>query len=311
MGDSNRAAECTFPQFKSMMTNMLEIDIPDSSLHQVFDPCPVDPEDDLAELRKLADVGSALNIWMGYGLWKSAIAEAIGRLVPRGGERTLALKILDEEFEKLDPERLGILQPGEAIVLVYRLLKPGLTCADMKVFCQEHLSLSIPERELHRYFNMLDINGDGVLQAEEFIPFFRYLMLDFFPEHVLRQMNISTGKIAVFVLGLITLLVLVFTLIGVVVAAFATAAGVGSTIHSGVNGIMAFGAKQSSDAGIGFEGSMQSLKKELDVLVLTAIATVTGISKEVTDKLIQFVTMGVTAAASVAVASTVEPNAKA
>merc|ERR1712113_858849 len=99
---------------------------------------------------------------------------------------------------------------------------------------------------------MLDVNGDGVLQVDEFIPFFRFLMLDFFPERILRSLNLSTGKILTLVFGLLLILGLIFVLISLVIAAFSTASSIGSTIHSGVNGICGVVAKQLSDNLIGF-----------------------------------------------------------
>jgi len=195
------------------------------------------------------------------------------------------LSMLDEEFKALDPEGLGILQPAEAIVLLHRLVAPGLTCEDMTDFVSSRLGMQVPDREMHKYFAMMDVNGDGVLQADEFIPMFVYLTFDFFPHHVLRRLNLSTGKIVAFIMSVLLLLGLLFALITLVISAFPTGKGVGATIHSGVSGIGAVVAKQSSDKSIGAEDSMAAVKKELEAKALMAVVGVLGLGKAVYDNL--------------------------
>jgi len=251
----------------------------------VFSPCPKDPKDDLGELRRLSDLGGALFTWMGYGLWPAAMEVALTEIMPRGRVQTVALSMLDEEFKALDPEGLGILQPAEAIVLLHRLVAPGLTCEDMTDFVSSRLGMQVPDREMHKYFAMMDVNGDGVLQADEFIPMFVYLTFDFFPHHVLRRLNLSTGKIVAFIMSVLLLLGLLFALITLVISAFPTGKGVGATIHSGVSGIGAVVAKQSSDKSIGAEDSMAAVKKELEAKALMAVVGVLGLGKAVYDNL--------------------------
>jgi len=276
----------TFAGFKAIMQNLLQCNLPEEHLLiQVFSPCPKDPEDDLGELRRLSDLGGALFTWMGYGLWPAAMEVALTEIMPRGRVQTVALSMLDEEFKALDPEGLGILQPAEAIVLLHRLVAPGLTCEDMTDFVSSRLGMQVPDREMHKYFAMMDVNGDGVLQADEFIPMFVYLTFDFFPHHVLRRLNLSTGKIVAFIMSVLLLLGLLFALITLVISAFPTGKGVGATIHSGVSGIGAVVAKQSSDKSIGAEDSMAAVKKELEAKALMAVVGVLGLGKAVYDNL--------------------------
>jgi len=276
----------TFSAFKAIMQNLLRCDLPEGPLlSQVFTPCPKDPDDDLGELRRLSDLGGALFTWMGYGLWPAAMEVALTEIMPRGRVQTVALSMLDEEFKALDPEGLGILQPAEAVVLLHRLCAPGLTCEDMTDFVSNRLGMQVPDREMHKYFAMMDVNGDGVLQADEFIPMFVYLTFDFFPHHVLRRLNLSTGKIVAFILSVLLLLSLLFALITLVISAFPTGKGVAATLHSGVSGIGAVVAKQSSDKSIGAEDSMATVKKELELKALMAVVGVLGLSKAVYDNL--------------------------
>jgi len=277
---------CTFASFKAIMQSLLKCDLPEGPLlAEVFTPCPKDPEDDLGELRRLSDLGGALFTWMGYGLWPGAVEVALTEVMPRGRVQTVALSMLDEEFKALDPEGLGVLQPAEAVVLLHRLVAPGLTCEDMTDFVSSRLGMQVPDRELHKYFAMMDVNGDGVLQAEEFIPMFVYLTFDFFPHHVLRRLNLTSGKIAIFLLSVLFLLGLLFALITLVIAAFPTGKSISATLHSGVSGISAVVAKQSSDKSIGAEDSMAQVKKDLELKALGAVVAVLGLSKAVCDNL--------------------------
>jgi len=279
---------CTFRQFKPIVVTMLGCDIPEGPLKtQVFDPCPKDPEDDLGELRRLSDLGAALQIWLGYGLWPSAVGQAVEELLPRGRVQTVAMSMLPSEFAKLDPEGLGVLQPADALVLTHRLLVPGLTCEDMVSFINDSLGVTVPEREVHKYFTMMDVNGDGVLQAEEFIPMFFYLVFDFFPHYVMRRLNLTTFQIVRFILGVLAFLAALFILVTLVIQAFPTGRSVAATIHSSVSGISAYAAKQSSDNSIGFEDTMTNLKRELEKRALDAIVAVLGVGKAVVERVLK------------------------
>jgi len=277
---------CTFCQFIGILHTVLQCDIPEGPLkEQVFNPCPTDPEDDLGELRRLSDLGAALQIWLGYGLWPAAINQAVEELLPRGRVLTVAKSILKEEFNKLDPEGLGVLQPAQAVLLMHRLMVPGLTCEDMKAFIDEQLGCSVPQREVHKYFVMMDVNGDGILSAEEFIPMFVYFCFDFFPRQILQKLGLGPGNIAMFVAAVLGLLSMIFALVSLVIAAFPMGRSVSSSIHTIVSGTTAFATKHSSDQSIGFEDTMSNLKKQLESKAVEVIVGVLGISKAVVERL--------------------------
>eukprot|EP00435_Cladocopium_sp_Y103_P039397 s3451_g10.t1 len=46
--------------------------------------------------------------------------------------------------------------------------------------------------EVPKPFTTMDINNDGVLQCEEFVQMIRFLMLDFYPHHILKHLNLPT-----------------------------------------------------------------------------------------------------------------------
>lgn len=277
---------CTLTQFMSLVNTLMKCRIPETVLEkQVFLPCPKDPEDDLGELRNLSDLGAALSVALGYGLTTTAVEQVLDTLMPRGPLRTLAISMLDEEFDKLDVNKTGVLQPAEAIVLVHRLLKPGLTCEDLCELFNKKLGLEVPEAEMHRYFTLMDINGDGALQATEFVSFMQYVVFDFFPKKILQRMNLTGKQIMIFIIFLILELAALFWLVSLVIAAFATGQGVASAIHSAVNSAGAVGAKMSADSSIGFEDTMANLKKEMEGMLTAAVCTTLGLSKAVVDRM--------------------------
>lgn len=276
---------CTFSQFKGIMMTALKVDIPEDVLkEQIFTPCPKDPNDDLGELRRLTDLGVALQTWLGFGLWPTAISAAVDELLPPGRVLTVAKGILQEEFNKLDADGLGVLQPGAAMLLMHRLMVPGLTCDDMKAFIDSQLSCNVPEREVHKYFVMMDVNGDGVLSAEEFIPLFVYFTFDFFPAQILRKLGLGPGNIAAFLVSVLSVLAMIFALVSLVISAFPTGRTISSSIHTIVSGATAWGAKQSSDKSIGFEDTMTNLKAQLEKGAMEAVVGVLGVSQAVVVK---------------------------
>ena len=106
------------------------------------------------------------------------------------------------------------------------------------------------------YFNTLDSNGNGIIEEAEFVPLFRFILLDVYPLRALQSMNISTPQIIAYVLYVITLLALIFSLVMLVMQAFSVSGPAGGAVHSTVNTGAAAAMKMFSDNGIGFEGSM-------------------------------------------------------
>jgi hypothetical protein len=276
---------CSFPQFKGIMVDMLGVDLPDATLHAVFTPCPKDPEDDKGELRCLHDLGAALLTHLGYGLWKDAVRLVVMDFIAYGPRQTKALEKLDEEFGKMDASGRGFLQPGEVVELVRRVAVLGLTCDDIDSLFKDKLGLEVPRKELQKYFAMMDVHVDGIVQAEEFIPMMAFLIMDFFPGQILKNMKLSAGWIAYYLATVVVVLGLLFLLMELVVGAFA----VGSTaaaVHSSANAMTGYAAKQASDSSIGFEDTMANLKKELENRVIKVLCFVAGLSKDVVDKLV-------------------------
>merc|ERR1711964_542319 len=91
---------------------------------QVFNPCP--PTDYMAMERSLDDLGAALHIWTGLGLWKSAVGQVIRDVVPLGPIQAMALQDLQDRFSALDTQKIGVLQPPAVVALVHQLANPGL-----------------------------------------------------------------------------------------------------------------------------------------------------------------------------------------
>jgi len=283
---------CSFPQFKGIMVDMLGVDLPDTTLHAVFGPCPKDPDDDKGELRFLHDLGAALLTHLGYGMWKDAVRFVVMDFIPYGPRQSKALEKLDEEFQEMDVSGRGFLQPGEVVLLVRRLAVLGLTCDDIDELLRDKLKLEVPHKELHKYFAMMDVHVDGIVQAEEFIPMIAFLTLDFFPAQILANLKLSTGWIAYNIAAVIVILGLLFLLMDLVVGAFAIGSTV-AAVHSSANAMTAYVAKQASDSSIGFEDTMANLKRELNNLVIQALCVVIGLSKDVMDKLVRLIAEGI------------------
>merc|ERR1712228_883748 len=112
-----------------------------------------------------------------------------------------------------------------------------------------------------------------------------FLIMDFFPGQILKNMRLSAGWIAYYLATVVVVLGLLFLLMELVVGAFA----VGSTaaaVHSSANAMTGYAAKQASDSSIGFEDTMANLKKELEHRLIQALCIVVGLSKDVMDKLV-------------------------
>lgn len=149
----------TLSQFKKLLT-LLNCDINLDEIDPVFTGCPGKPGDVSGDLRSVQDLGAAMYIWMGYGLWPKAVEQIVEHFLPRGPMRSLALSMLQDEFTKLDTRGVGVIQPAETIALIHRLMNPGLTCDNMADFLSSTLQIDVPSREIHKYFTLMDVDGN-------------------------------------------------------------------------------------------------------------------------------------------------------
>jgi len=278
---------CTFHQFKTLINDMLKLDLPEEKLKaEVFGKCGWCKGDENGELRYLSDLGAAMKLWMGYGLWCEAIADMIKQILPRGPVQNKALQVLPDEFKKMDSRETGILQPAQAVVLIHKVAHPGLTCDDLSVTIRNNLNLDIPPRQIHYYYTLLDVNCDGVMQVDEFIPMLRLLMVDYWPHAILENMNLSTWQIVGFVFMVVLNLVFVLVAISLVIRTFTSGKGVASAIQGGFNACTLAFAKIQSDASSGFNDSVSAVKKQLGLMLVDTICFSLGLSKPVIDKFI-------------------------
>lgn len=275
-------------QFNSLLVK-LRVSLPEDVVKtEIFTPCPLVPGDDLGELRYITDLGCALRLWMGYGLWKEGIQELVMQLLPRGPVRKLALKILPEEFETMDETDgavTGIVQPAQALVLLHKLAHPGLTAQDLAKCVKENLNIECPERQIHHYFALLDVNGDGVMGVGEFIPTVRLIMVDYFPKQLMEKLNLTTFQIVAFILTVVAAVVFLLLCIQLVIRTFTEGKGVAAAIQSGFNACTVAFAHIQANASGGFNDSVSSVRAWLHTVVFDAIAVVLGLSKPVVDKL--------------------------
>ncbi|OLQ01892.1 hypothetical protein AK812_SmicGene15314 [Symbiodinium microadriaticum] len=205
------------------------------------------------------------------------------RLLPAGNSRDYAMAHLEDEFEATDVAKRGVLSVMESLDLLQNLAVPGLTCADLGKLLEKELGLEVPRAELHKYFTTMDVNGDGLLQDEEFIQVVRFLMLDYYPHHILKHLNLSLPQIALFMSGVLAAIGVVFLLVTLVISFFEVGEDIGATLHGGFSGIFGVVGKRLSDEGIGFEDTMKNLELRLEAMMVTALVTVLGLSKEMQD----------------------------
>eukprot|EP00931_Biecheleriopsis_adriatica_P008394 TRINITY_DN10958_c0_g1_i1.p1 TRINITY_DN10958_c0_g1~~TRINITY_DN10958_c0_g1_i1.p1 ORF type:complete len:1035 (+),score=276.77 TRINITY_DN10958_c0_g1_i1:176-3106(+) len=275
---------CTFNQFKAIVRDMLDCGIPEKALKEkVFDVCPTQPGDDKEELRAIPDLGASLYSYTAHGLWPSALTIVAKRIFKAGAIRRLAVINLPSAFAKADKDQKGVLDAHEALEVLAELAAPGLSCDDLQKLLQVDLGLQVPRGELHKYFTMMDVNGDGVLQSEEFVQVVRFLMLSYFPRHLMTHLSLSTKQIAIFVLCVVSILGILFLLVTLVVSVFQMGEKLGSMLHGSFS--VGFGAvaKRLSDQGIGFEDTMSNLEAKLEALLIEAMGPVIGLSKPMFD----------------------------
>lgn len=273
--------DCTFHQFQVIVQHMLKCSIPEKALYEeVFLKCPKIPEDDKGELRAVSDLGASLFVYTNHGVWPEALSQVARRILGTGPIRDYTLQNLEEAFAEMDSKKRGVLEAPEALQLLQVLATPGLTCSDLSHMLENELGLHVPKPELQRYFAMMDINNDGVLQCEEFVQMIRFLMLDFYPHHILKHLNLTLRQITGFVLMILAGIGLIFFLVTLVVGLFKTGASLDSLLHSGFVGTFGVVGKRLSDQGIGFEDTMQNLEVKLEAMLGSALVLVLGLSKE-------------------------------
>merc|ERR550514_2633529 len=111
-------------------------------------------------------------------------------------------------------------------------MNPGLSLDDLMGTLQNDLKVDVPPQEMARYFDIMDANHDGHLQADEFIPTLRIILTKFVPLAVMTKMNLLSTKIVLAVLAALFQLCAIFALITLVIQAFTTGGGVASAVHS-------------------------------------------------------------------------------
>lgn len=281
---------CTFPEFKALLQDMLNVQIPDDKLlNEIFAKCPLVPDNDLGDLRFLSDLGAGLRMWMGYGLWQNAVAQLVTLILPRGSIRDRALAALPSEFAKIDTNGKGVVQPAAALVLVHKVAHPGLTCDDLAKTLKEDLNLDIPPRQLHKYYTMMDVNCDNAMQVSEFVTMMRLIMTDYFPHQLLESMSLSTKQIIAAVAFVVTLVIFMLFSIHLVIKTFTSGTGMAAAIQSGFNGIALALAKVQGDTSAGGNDTMTAIKNWLKTVVFNTIMAVLCLSRPVMDRLTRMI----------------------
>lgn len=206
--------------------------------------------------------------------------------------QSLALSKLPKEFAKIDKRRggTGIVGPIDAIYLIIKLAKPGLDFDDFYAMLCKKLSLHLPRLEVYKYFTTMDVDGSGVIEAAEFVPLFRFILIDVYPRRALESMNLSTRQIVGFVSFIVTLMGLFFGLVLIVMNAFSVKGKGAATVHSTVNSVIAGAMKMFSDQGVGFEGSMSQLLARLEPQAIQVLGTVLALPKGTFDIFINLMT---------------------
>jgi len=181
----------------------------------------------------------------------------------------------------------GVLQPGQALMLLHKLVKPGLTLPEVTAVLHNDMGLNVPERQVHKYFTEIDINGDGILQVTEFISFLRIVMVDFYPGLILDRLNFTTGKMIKIVSGIVLCFVGIFIAMTLVIKAFQTDPTVASSIHSTFSAGSAVAMKIQSDQTVGANEALSAIRQRIDTQVMLAITAILGLAPAVVDELTQ------------------------
>jgi len=274
----------TFGQFQTIVCTMLKVEIAEDVLMtKVFTPCPLVAGDDLGELRKVTDLAAGLRMFMGMGIWQGGVGQIIDLIMPRGPLRSMALTSLASEFANFDTAGNGILQPAQAVMLVHALAHPGLTCEDLSITVQQDLGIEVNKREFHHYFTLVDVNCNNVLALDEFIPFMQMMMLNYFPAKILGTLNLSAGKIAIFILAIVTVIAMVFACVTLIMSTFAAGSNAGAALHSAVTAITVAGSKVQAEASSGFNDATSAVKLALEGLIMSTLTGVLGFAPQTID----------------------------
>jgi len=284
----------TAMQFVTIINGTLQLGLPEVHLNAIFVACPWVKGDDKGELRQISDLGWGLKLWMGCGLWKKGCHILVQSLMPPGGMRDLALSALEEEFAVLDEASTptggiarGVLQVPHVFYLMKKVCHTGLTCDELNGWVCNELGMEIPKADMEQCFNLMDLNGDGVLSWQEFIPAFRYLITSYIPRIVLERMGLTPQKILMFVAVIGLNLGAAYLFVSLVFVAFTTGEGLASAMHSTMSAGMGAYQQVSSQTGGGDGGGSASaffsglVNKIKETMIITL-----GLSKAVADKLL-------------------------
>merc|ERR1740130_612126 len=103
----------------------------------------------------------------------------------------------------------------------------------------------------------------------------------------MRSMNLSNMQIFKFLLTLVTMLLLFFTLITLVITTFAAGRDIISVLHTGITGVSGVVSHNLSNQNLGVEASMVDLFNQLEEWVMAALFATMGLSKTVIDRISQ------------------------
>jgi hypothetical protein len=192
---------------------------------------------------------------------------------------------LPDEFASIDTSGIGIAQPAAVFVLLDKLMRPGLSCDAFAQLLRQDLNLDVPDRELNKYFALMDTSGNGFLDAGEFVTTVRFVMLNFFPRHVMNSMNLSGLQIAAFLAVVLLNILAFFAVVTLVISAFSSGGSVSSSIHSGVSGLGAMASKANAEAQSGNNDQPSAVRAYLETRLEASVIAAMGLTSDVVDKL--------------------------
>merc|ERR1711865_334903 len=137
----------------------------------------------------------------------------------------------------------------------------------------------------------MDINGDGVLSWQEFVPCMRYLLISYIPRIILGNMGLTKKKIFLFVAIVGINLFCVYLFISLVFVAFTTGQGLSLAMHStmaagtGAYQHVKSGAGESTGGGGGVTAFLEGIASKVKESIILTL----GLSKTVSDRLLKMV----------------------